>query len=261
MTVNAATLDLITNAEGLRLEAYPDPAHGWSVPTIGVGHTSAAGPPKVTKGMKITRAEAMEILSRDLAAVEKDVLSVVKVPLNDNQFGALVSFTFNVGGGNLRSSTLLKKLNAKDYAGAADEFGRWVYANGTKLAGLVTRRKNERALFLTPSKAAPVPAPTVTKPADFEPPYAPPKPKTLLDWLKGLFVKQTVAGLVSSKGTDMTTWDQLQQIIRIALYVGLSVWLGQSFADGETGQQTISAVLLVLNFVWTQVWANSKKGA
>lgn len=156
MKTNDAALALIREFEGLRLEAYPDPAHGWDVPTIGYGHTSAAGDPKVTRGMKITAAGALEILKRDLGQYERAVASAVHVPLNENQFGALVSFTFNLGPGNLKSSTLLRKLNAGDYAGAAAEFGRWNKAGGRVLAGLTRRRAAERALFEKPAARIPV---------------------------------------------------------------------------------------------------------
>ncbi len=156
---------LIKAHEGLRLEAYPDPAHGWSVPTIGFGHTSAAGPPKVERGMKITEAGADAILRQDLAKFERYVLDAVKVPLNQNEFDALVSFTFNLGPGNLRSSTLLRKLNAGDRAGAADEFLKWTRAGGKTLPGLVKRREAERALFrapmIDPRPPAPKPVPVV----------------------------------------------------------------------------------------------------
>lgn len=169
MTINTAALDLIKRSEGWVDHAYPDPASGGEPWTIGYGHTSAAGPPKVTKGMQISRADGETILARDLEAVESTVRSVVKVPLTDNQFGALISFTFNLGPANLRSSTLLTKLNAGDYAGAADEFGRWVHGGGKVMPGLVKRRAAEKALFLTPEGAAtpqaPVPAtPEATKP-------------------------------------------------------------------------------------------------
>ncbi|WP_323012884.1 lysozyme [Devosia sp.] len=154
MAINSAALALIKEHEGLRLDAYPDPAHGWSVPTIGYGHTSAAGAPIVLKGMRITAKEAEAILKRDLAAVEADVLQQVKVPLNANQFGALVSFTFNLGSGNLRKSTLLKRLNAGAYQDAAAQFGLWINAAGKPLPGLIKRREAERMLFLTPTAAA-----------------------------------------------------------------------------------------------------------
>lgn len=164
MAVNAATLALIMEHEGLRTEAYPDPAHGWAVPTVGFGHTSAAGPPKVYMGLRITKEEAKAILARDLEAVEAQVRRAIKVPLNDNQLGALVSFTFNLGMGNLSKSTLLKKLNAGDYAGAAQEFGKWVNAGGKPMKGLIRRRADEQKLFLTQAKSAtaPVEIPTGT---------------------------------------------------------------------------------------------------
>lgn len=147
---------LIKHHEGLRLTAYTDPVGVW---TIGYGHTTAAGPPKVERGMKITDAGADAILRQDLAKFEGYVSNAVKVPLNQNEFDALVSFTFNLGPGNLRSSTLLKKLNAGDRAGAADEFLKWTKAGGKTLPGLVKRREAERALFLTPMVDPRPPAP------------------------------------------------------------------------------------------------------
>lgn len=161
MPVNAEALKLIMSHEGLRLQAYPDPAHGWSVPTIGYGHTSAGGPPKVTKGMSITEAEAEAILRQDLAYVVREVERLVTVPLNENQKGALASFTFNLGAGNFSSSTLLRKLNAGDYLGAAGEFERWVYGAGKVMPGLERRRRDEKDLFLkpVPQTSSPQPSP------------------------------------------------------------------------------------------------------
>ncbi|WP_164876059.1 lysozyme [Falsirhodobacter deserti] len=109
MQTNEAGVALIKNSEGLGLEAYPDPAHGWSVPTIGYGHTSAAGAPKVTRCMVITAEEADAILRRDLGQYERAVEEALTVPLTANQFSALIGFTFNLGAGNLRSSTLLRR--------------------------------------------------------------------------------------------------------------------------------------------------------
>lgn len=128
--------------EGNILTAYKDTVGVW---TVGVGHTSAAGPPTVKPGMKITAQESDDILSHDLVAVENDVNSAVKVPLTQNQFDALVSFVFNIGGTAFRKSTLLKKLNAHDINGAADQFLVWV-----KQKELTGRRKAERQQFLTP---------------------------------------------------------------------------------------------------------------
>lgn len=144
--INQTGLNLVKHFEGFRAKAYRDPGNGtW---TIGYGHTSMAGPPKVDPGDVITKAQGEAILKRDLGKFESSVRKQVKVPLNSNQFSALVSFTYNMGPGNLAKSTLLKRLNRKDYAGAANELLKWVYAGGKKLPGLVRRRKAERALFL-----------------------------------------------------------------------------------------------------------------
>ena len=167
---------LIKAHEGLRLTAYTDPVGVW---TIGYGHTTAAGPPKVERGMKITDAGADAILRQDLAKFEGYVSSAVKVPLNQNEFDALVSFTFNLGPGNLRSSTLLKKLNAGDRTGAADEFLKWTRAGGKVLPGLVKRREAERALFRAPDASVPRPAPKPVPVIDTIPATASNSPPTL----------------------------------------------------------------------------------
>ncbi len=109
MKTSAAGRKLIEQREGVELTAYKDSA---GVLTIGVGHTSAVGAPKVVAGMKITAAQASEILSRDLATFETAVSSAVKVQINQNEFDALVSFAFNVGAGAFKGSTLLKRLNS-----------------------------------------------------------------------------------------------------------------------------------------------------
>lgn len=144
--INSAGLTVIKHFEGLELRAYQDSVGVW---TIGYGHTAAAGPPTVYAGQTITEAEAEAILKRDLELFERGVRDLVTVPLNSNQFSALVSFAFNVGLGALRDSTLLRLLNAGDYQGAADQLPRWVKAGGQTLPGLVRRRDAERALFLS----------------------------------------------------------------------------------------------------------------
>lgn len=149
---------LIERREGVRLSAYKDSA---GILTIGVGHTSAAGSPKVVAGVKITAQEARDILTRDLAIFEKAVNEAVRVPLNLNEFDALVSFAFNVGAGAFKGSTLLKRLNAGDRQAAADQFLVWnkITVNGQKqeLKGLTTRRQDERKQFLAPVSATPKP--------------------------------------------------------------------------------------------------------
>lgn len=133
-------INLIKKYEGCILIAYKCPSDCW---TIGYGHTK-----NVKSGMAITKAQAESYLKQDLVAFENAVNKYVKVPLTQNQFDALVSFSFNCGAGALKTSTLLKKLNKKDYDGAADEFLKWNKSNGKVLSGLTKRRKDERSLFL-----------------------------------------------------------------------------------------------------------------
>lgn len=139
LTTGANGLNLIKSFEGCHLNAYLCPAN---VPTIGYGHTK-----NVRLGMKITPEQAEKFLRDDLKTFEKIVKDNVKMPLNQNQFDALVSFVFNVGGGNFKTSTLLKVLNKGDYGAAAGEFSKWVYGGGKKLPGLVRRRQAEAELF------------------------------------------------------------------------------------------------------------------
>ena len=103
---------------------------------------------KVKKGDKCTLEQAKSYFAHDLKSFEKTVNDSVKVPLSQNQFDALVSLTYNIGSTAFKNSTLLKKLNAKDFTGAADQFLRWNKGGGKVLKGLVRRREAERALFL-----------------------------------------------------------------------------------------------------------------
>ncbi len=141
MLISQAGINLIKQFEGCRLTAYKDAV---GVVTIGYGHT----PSKL--GTTITQEQAEQLLKEDLKKFEEGVLELVKVPLNQNQFDALVSFSFNLGIGALACSTLLKKLNAKQYQEAANEFSKWVNAGGKPLPGLVKRRQAEKELFLKP---------------------------------------------------------------------------------------------------------------
>jgi lysozyme len=137
-------IDLIKHFEGLFLEAYLCPAGVW---TIGYGHTGLQHKDgTVYRGRKVTPQQAEELFRYDMDKFEGRVLKFITVPLNDNEFAALVSFDFNTGG--LGDSTLRRKLNAGDRKGAADELLRWNKAGGKVLAGLTRRRKSERNLFL-----------------------------------------------------------------------------------------------------------------
>ena len=141
--VNQKTLDLIKKYEGLRLKAYKDTGGVW---TIGYGHTSDDYFPVNSKS-RITAEKAEELLAHDLKEAEAAVDRLVKVPMNANQRGALVSFTYNLGEGQVSESTLLKKLNAGDYASVPAQMKRWVYDDGVKLRGLVRRRADEALLW------------------------------------------------------------------------------------------------------------------
>jgi len=142
-------LALIKHSEGFRGNAYPDPATGGKPYTIGNGTTVYPSGMPVKLGDKVTEQQADSYLRNDLKKFEAAVSNAVKVNLTQGQFDALVSFTYNVGPANMSSSTLIKKLNAGDSVGAADEFLRWNKAAGKVMAGLTTRRSAERALFLS----------------------------------------------------------------------------------------------------------------
>ena len=144
MKTSHAGRDFIAEHEGLRLVAYPDPGTGGEPITSGVGHTGG-----VKLGDRITHEQAMAFLAADLHTAESAIDNMVKVPLSQQEHDALVSFIFNVGSGAFRDSTLRRFLNAGDRRGAANEFLRWTRAGGREMAGLVTRRKAERALFLS----------------------------------------------------------------------------------------------------------------
>lgn len=143
MNISQNGIELIKKFEGCRLEAYKCPA---GILTIGYGHTGS----EVRLGQKITQEQAEKYLKQDITIHSNNVSRLVKAPLNQNQFDALVSFEYNVGYGNFASSTMLKLLNQKKYTEAAAQFGRWVYANKKILQGLVKRRAAEKELFVKP---------------------------------------------------------------------------------------------------------------
>lgn len=147
MRASSHAKNLIMEFEGLSTVAYKCPS---GVLTIGYGHTGR----DVKPGDTITPEHALKVLDLDLARFEKGVFAVLKnknITVNQNQFDALVSFAFNLGVENLNTSTLLKKLEAGDIQGAADQFLRW-NKSGPELKvlpGLTRRREAERALFLS----------------------------------------------------------------------------------------------------------------
>jgi GH24 family phage-related lysozyme (muramidase) len=149
--VNQKGVDLIKSFEGLRLKTYIDAA---GHPTIGYGHLIKPAEP-YDESTQITEKQAQELLQNDLASARRGVQNSVNVPISDNQFAALVSFTFNLGTGALKSSDLLAFVNKKDFQKAADEFPKWNKARDpntkklVELKGLTRRRNAERDLFLS----------------------------------------------------------------------------------------------------------------
>lgn len=141
MTPSAACVALIKRFEGCKLDAYLDAV---GVPTIGYGHTKG-----VFMGDRITEAQADAYLHEDIEEHAKGILPLLLVPVTQGQFDALVSFAFNLGVGALKRSTLLRRVNDGDKFGASEEFHKWVFAKGQKLAGLVARRRAEAQLFLS----------------------------------------------------------------------------------------------------------------
>ena len=148
MATGTKGIELIKHFEGFRANPYLCPA---SIPTIGFGATYYTNGKKVTLQDKpITEAEAIELLKKMLFSFENAVITSCNKPLNQNQFDALVCFTYNLGAGNLKSSTLLKKVNANpNDATIKNEFMKWTKASGKVLAGLVARREAESKLYFT----------------------------------------------------------------------------------------------------------------
>ena len=140
MNISQTGIDLIKDFEGFRSEPYLCSA---SVPTIGYGSTLGI----TLDSPAISQEEGEALLAKDLKRFERGVHRLCPVPLTQGQYDALVSFSFNTG--SLSVSTLRKKVLRGDYEGAANEFPRWVFAGGRRLAGLVRRREAERALFLS----------------------------------------------------------------------------------------------------------------
>ena len=141
VTHSQKAIDLASEFEGCKLEAYKDLGGVW---TIGYGHTG----PEVCEGLKITQDRALQLLSDDMLHADAVVNKMVSVRVNQNQFDALVDFVFNVGSGNFAQSSLLKFLNIGQSLLAAKEFERWDKVKGKDIPGLLRRRLAERDLFL-----------------------------------------------------------------------------------------------------------------
>lgn len=195
--------ELIKKWEELRLEAYlPTPRDVW---TIGWGHTHTT-----RKGMKVTVQEAQALFDKDVAWVERAMAENIKVDLTQNQYDAVASWVFNVGATNFKTSTLLRKLNVKDYEGAAREFPRWNKQKGEVLRGLVRRRAEEMAYFLQEEDESMVSSVSVDK----------------VDGLPSLFFSKEVIGGVTAMITGVgsllgSVGPSAQETLAVTLSVAL----------------------------------------
>lgn len=143
MTALDYALRLIKRWEGCRLTAYPDPATGGDPWTIGWGSTGKG----IGPGVQWTLEQADDRLARDVERFMSGVIRLLRVKPEPNELGAMTSLAYNIGLGNFRSSTLLRKFNAGDKASAAAEFGKWNRAAGKVMKGLTNRRADERQVF------------------------------------------------------------------------------------------------------------------
>lgn len=145
MKLSIIGLELIQHFEGFEAEIYIDAA---GYPTIGYGHLIKPGE-DFSNG--ISEAQAAALLAQDVGFAEYAVRRLIHTPLVQSQFDALVSFTFNLGGGALQRSTLRRKVNRAEHTEVPDEFMRWVFAGGRRLRGLMRRRQAEAQLYLLDS--------------------------------------------------------------------------------------------------------------
>ena len=139
-TCSNECVDLIKHFEGVKLKSYQDSVGVW---TIGYGSTLG-----IKEGVEISEQEAEDLLIHDISRFESGVSDLINVPLYQHEYDALVSFSFNLGSGALQRSTMRSLINNRRYEGAAEEFGKWVYAGGNILLGLQRRRDAERLMFL-----------------------------------------------------------------------------------------------------------------
>ncbi|ANI29459.1 muraminidase [Yersinia entomophaga] len=149
MQISSTGINLIKQFEGCKLTAYPDPGTGGAPWTIGYGWTHPVDGKPVVRGMTIDQPTADRLLKCGVVQFEQGVNQMLKIGVTQNQFDALVSLAYNIGTRALSTSTLMKKVNAGDAKGAADEFLKWNKAGGKEMKGLTNRRAAERELFLS----------------------------------------------------------------------------------------------------------------
>lgn len=239
MKLSDVGLAHLKSFEGLRLDAYPDPGSRDGLPiTIGYGSTRTSLGGLWSLGDRITEEQAAALLRRDAEVAEIAVSRHVRVPLTQAQFDALVSFAFNVGEGAFSASTLLRKLNAGDYDGAAAEFDRWRFNDGVELSGLARRRRAEREMF----ESAPMPAEAATE-LVAEAPTA----QQIADSPRSVPVEaQPMAPFIAAALPALV--QTIPELIR-------------SFGDGKVTERNAKAAEAVLQVVQTATGAPNAQGA
>jgi GH24 family phage-related lysozyme (muramidase) len=226
--------NLLKKFEGCKLKAYRCPA---DVCTIGYGHTSAAGAPVVSDGMTITQAEADAILRQDLIKYERSVQDLVKVDLTQNQFDVLVDFAYNAGVGNLKSSTMLKKVNAGDLDAVPAELMKWTKGGGKVLPGLVRRRQAAGAWWTANAKPV-TPEQTFDHEQEHRLEPDAPRQRTMVDSKQGNAALLTaglgsvgVAKEIAAQAKDASdVMDQMMGLLHNANFVIMLVIIGAGAA-------------------------------
>lgn len=217
--VNQAGQNLIKRYESCRLAAYRD---GGGILTIGWGHTFRAGLPFVKEGMIITQAAADVIFAADVNQFASGVEKLLARPATDNQFAALVSLAYNIGMPQFDNSTVLRRFNMGSLTGAAEALKWFVKDDGKVLAGLIKRREDEAALFLTPDPAA---SPVATEEKGFT-------MGSILSLAWPVIMGQVRTGLAALAGGLVTqgylTSDQSTQVVGGAVALLAAVWSGVS---------------------------------
>ena len=215
MKMNRAGMNLIKKFEGFRSSAYRDAVGVW---TIGYGHTSMAGNPKVFRGLKISRQQGEAILAKDVENFARNIRPLISVNLNDNQFSALVSFAYNVGVGGFRRSSVLQRVNAGRFDAVPNRLSLWIKAGGRSLKGLVRRRAAEGELFLSDPKRQVEPPNMPVDPVPGKPVY---KSTTNLAALLS-----AIAGLVSALKAGIGEHASNYFFVVLAIIiVAASVWI------------------------------------
>jgi lysozyme len=251
MKTSAAGIAIIKRWEGLRLRAYLCDGKRW---TIGWGTTVYPNGRRVRPGDVCTAQQAEEYLANYVAALEKRVFGMIRVPITQNQFDALVSFAYNVGDGKdgLLTSTLLRLLNAGDYAGAAGQFKRWNIANGKENDGLINRRASERDLFLSPVAQSAIPVRLISEPQVIEDKPMLPVLAALLPTIIGMIPSLTK---VFTDGTSVTDRNLVvaQKVGELIVDATNSTNLQQAVETMQTNPEALQAANAAVSASWFEL--------